>query len=203
MAVARSVLVLFLALAGAVATGCGPRIAPDVAVQLAQPSPVGDQALGAGDVFEVRVFNEADLSGTYRVGSDGTIDFPLIGQLQVEGLEAHALSSMIAQKLAQKYLRSPQVSILIKEQSSKQIVVFGQVNKPGNYPYRSNMNIMEAISVAGGFTPMASMNRTTLTRIETGQKKSQEVPVDDMAKGKVPYLILRPGDVVNVPERIF
>lgn len=180
-----------------------PRPGMETSFEISQLSPSAELALGPGDTFDVNVFDERDLSGTYRVGSDGTIDFPLIGQLRVEDLEPHQAAEMIAGKLAEKYLKHPQVSILVKEQTSKKIMVIGQVSKPGAFPYAANMTVVEAISIAGGFTPIASKNKTTITRVEGGKKLSLEVPVADVGEGKARNVLLRPGDIISVPERLF
>lgn len=163
----------------------------------------GELTLGPGDIFDVRVFGEADLSSTYRVGDNGTIDYPLIGQIRVEGLEPHQAAQYIASQLAAKYLKHPQVSILVKEQSSKKIIVIGQVAKPGTYPFTVSMSVIEAITVAGGFTPMAAKNNATVTRMEGGKKVALEVRVADIGEGKAKNISLRPGDIISVPERLF
>ncbi len=90
-----------------------------------------DTSLGVGDSFEVRVFGEPDLSGLYRVGSQGNITFPLVGDIHVDGLDAQAAVALIADKLKQGMLRDPQVTLLVKEQTSKKVYVLGQAAIPG------------------------------------------------------------------------
>jgi polysaccharide export outer membrane protein len=175
----------------------------DAAFEVSQLSPASELALGPGDVFEVRVFAEPDLSGTYKVASDGTIDYPLVGQLNVEDLVPHQAAELITNKLKEKYLRYPQVSILVKEQTSKKIMIIGQVSHPGTFPFASNMTIVEAITLAGGFTPIASKNHTTITRVNSGRKVSIEVPVAEIGEGKAKNVLLRAGDIISVPERLF
>lgn len=165
--------------------------------------PDNEFALSPGDTFDVRVFGEPDMTGTYRVAPDGTIDFPLIGQVMVEGLLPHDLTRKLEDRLRDGYLRNPHVSILIKEQTSKKIIIIGQVVRPGTFSYAPNMNIVEAITVAGGFTAIAAKNSTTVTRIEQGKKVSMRVPVADISEGKVGNYFVRPGDIISVPERIF
>src|SRR5262245_9700255 len=89
--------------------GTTPMPPPDCRINL------DDTSLGAGDVFDVRVYDEGQLSGTYRVSAEGSINFPLIGSVQVAGLPPAAASKSIEDKLAQGFLRSPQVSIFVKE----------------------------------------------------------------------------------------
>lgn len=170
---------------------------------LETPPIVADTTLGVGDVFEVRVFGEADLSGTYRVGGDGSITFPLAGIIKVEGLDPQSAAKKIAERLAHDILRNPQVTVLVKEQTSKKLVVMGQVAKPGTYSYAPNMTIIELVSMAGGFTAISAKNDTTITRLENGSKVTTKIPVADISEGKAKNVYVRPGDIVSVPERLF
>jgi polysaccharide export outer membrane protein len=169
----------------------------------ATPPPTADMTLGVGDTFDVRVFGEPELSGTYRVGPEGTITFPLAGVISVAGLEPQALAKRIADRLADGILRSPQVTVLVKEQTSKKVYVLGQVSKPGTLTFTPSMTVVEAITAAGGFTPMAAKNDTTITRTEAGQKTTVKVPVEDIGTGKARNVYLQPGDIISVPERLF
>src|SRR5262249_19768172 len=98
---------------------------------------------------------------------------------------------------------NPQVTVLVKDQTSKKVFILGQVAKPGTFPYTPSMNVVEAITVAGGFTPLAAKNDTTLTRSEDGKKTTVKIPVEDIGQGKAKNVYLRPGDILSVPERIF
>jgi polysaccharide export outer membrane protein len=184
------------------ASGCGAT-APQPNSAEAQLQVPGELALGPGDTFDVRVFGESDLSATYRLGDDGTIDYPLIGQIRLEGMEPHEAGQLIATKLGERFLKHPQVSILVKEQPSKRVTVIGQVAKPGWFSFEPNMSVVQAITLAGGFTPIAAKNKTTITRIAQGQKVAIEVPVADIGEGKARNVLVRPGDIISVPERIF
>jgi protein involved in polysaccharide export with SLBB domain len=101
------------------------------------------------------------------------------------------------------FLNNPQVSIFVKEYYSKKVSVFGQVKQPGTFPYKDGMSIVEAISLAGGFTAMARGNDTTVTRVEGGTKRRFKVPVEEIGQGKTANFALRSGDIVFVPERVF
>ncbi|HZS38113.1 MAG TPA: polysaccharide biosynthesis/export family protein [Polyangia bacterium] len=184
------------------AAGCGP-----VASTTVEQSPlmqVADSTLGIGDTFEVRVYGEPDLTGVYKVGAEGTINFPLAGSIKVDGLDPQQVSKVIAEKLSDGILRNPQVSVLVREQTSKKVYILGQVSKPGTFTYTPSMNVVEAITQAGGFTALAAKNDTTLTtRNESGQKVTLRVPVEDIGRGRAKNVFLRPGDIINVPERLF
>lgn len=159
--------------------------------------------LGPGDVFEVKVYDEKELSGVYRVNSAGTINFPLIGMVQVEGMTASDAAGTIQDKLGAKYLRNPQVNIFIKEYNSKKVSVFGEVNKPGTFRYEDRMTVIQAVSMAGGFTKMAAKDDTNVTRLVGGDEKKYPVPVESIAQGQAKNFYLQPGDIVYVPESIW
>lgn len=163
-----------------------------------------DTTLGPGDVFDVRVYGEEGLSNTFRVASDGSIDYPLLGTITVSGMTPSEVVGKLEGMLREgQYLKNPQVSIFVKEYNSKKISVFGQVKKPGTFPYQDGMSVVEGISIAGGFTSMARGDDTTVIRIVDGKKTRFRVPVEEIGKGKVANFVLRPGDIIFVPERIF
>jgi protein involved in polysaccharide export with SLBB domain len=158
--------------------------------------------LGPGDVFEVKVFGEDSLSGSYRVASDGTVHFSLIGNVTVAGLTAGQAGEAIQQKLS-RYIKQPDVSIFVKEFNSKKIYVFGQVQRPGTFPYEDGMNIIQAITLAGGFDKLANKNTAYVTRRVEGREQRLEVSIHDIREGKAPNYRLEPGDIVFVAETLF
>jgi protein involved in polysaccharide export with SLBB domain len=162
----------------------------------------GMPTLGAGDIFEVRIFQEEDLSGTYRVGSDGSFNFPLIGNINIEGLTPNQSSDKIKENL-KVYLVNPQVSIFIKEFNSKKVFVFGEVQRPGTFNYENRMNIIQAITLAGGFAKFADRNGTFVTRLIEGQEQRIQISVRSIGEGKRPNFSLEPGDIVYVPQSMF
>lgn len=159
-------------------------------------------ALGPGDVFEVRVYGEPDLSGVYRVGSDGSIDFPLVGKVMAERRTGPEVTHEISERLA-AYVKRPQVSIFVKEFNANKVFVFGEVQKPGTFPFEDGMNIIQAITLAGGFGKLADKDGTFVTRRQDGKEQRLEVSVNAIGEGKVPNFELLPGDIVYVPEALF
>jgi protein involved in polysaccharide export with SLBB domain len=166
-----------------------------------------DTTLGARDVFEVRVFRHEEMSGEYSVSEEGTINFPEIGQVAVAGKTPAEIEKDIQARLADGYLVNPTVSVLVKEYKSKTVSVLGQVRKPTTISYAAGMSIVDAISQAGGFTPMARKNAVKVTRPdkrgggEKGTSTSFTVPVESIASGRAKQFFLRPGDTIFVPER--
>ncbi len=164
---------------------------------------VEDTTLGVGDEFDVRVFRQKEMSDTYVVSSEGTISFPLIGMIEVAGKTPAELEKILTEKLSDGYLKNPQVSILVKEYKSKKVSILGQVQKPGTLAYSEGMTIIEAIAKAGGFTNMARKNAVTVTRMENEKKKTYTLPVSKIEKGDFENFLIRPGDVVSVPRRVW
>jgi protein involved in polysaccharide export with SLBB domain len=181
--------------------GCVP--ATHTVVEQPPTVPVVDTTLALGDTFDVKVYGEQDLSATYRVSVEGTITMPLAGVIKVEGLNQDECAKRIRDRLADGILRDPQVIVTVKELASKKIYIIGQVSKPGTFSYTPLMNVLEAITGAGGFTALAAKNDTTITRAEDGKKTTVKVPVEEIGEGKAKNFYLKPGDIINVPERIF
>ncbi len=149
------------------------------------------------------MFQEPDLSGVYRVGSDGMIYFPLCGTIGVSGLQSSDVGEELEHCLEAGYLKRPQVSIYVKEYNSKKVFVLGEVQHPATFPYEDNMTIVQAITLAGGFTQHADKNNASVARLVQGQEQRFKVPVVDIGLGRAPNFSLRPGDIVFIPESLF
>lgn len=168
-----------------------------------EPIPVEDTSLGPGDVFEIRVYRQEELTGEFEVSPECSVSYPLIGTLDVCGKSPPEIGRMIRDGLADGYLKNPNVSVLVKEYRSKKISVFGNVKTPGTLAYVAGMTIVEAISQAGGFNEMARKNAVTVTRTTKEGKVTYTVPVQRIGEGHADNLIMRPGDYVYVPRRTF
>lgn len=187
-------LVVFVATAAA----CGDPPPSDYPTQQVY---LEDTTLGPGDIFEVRVFRQKDLTGIYSVSSEGTIAFPLVGLVEVVGKTPVEVERTLRKLLADGYLRDPQVSIWVKEYRSKKVSVFGQVRNPGTLPFAEGMTVVEAVAQAGGFTNLARKNGVTITRVVGKKKTAYTVPVESIGQGRANNFFMRPGDVVFVPRR--
>ena len=174
---------------------------PNAPIQAVVLTP--EERLGIDDVFEVRVHGEPDLSGSYRIAADGTIDYPFIGRIAVIGMRSGDLQELIVAKLADGYLKKPQVSVMAKEWNSRKVSIIGQVQKPGSVAYFTNMTIVDAIAAVGGFTGIASKNSVTLRREAKGSVQSRSYRVADISEGRAPNVVLQPGDILVVDERLF
>jgi protein involved in polysaccharide export with SLBB domain len=182
-----------------VALGCAHG---EVTRKLVSARPPVDATLGPGDVFDVRVFEEPDLSGSYRVDPEGAIDYPMIGRVIVAGKLPGQIADQLTDKL-RVYVRKPAVSVFVKEVNSKRVIVYGQVAKPGTFPYADAMTISQAISLAGGFAAMAQREHVTILRFERDKQRSLTVDLRAISDGRLPNQFVLPGDEIYVPERMF
>jgi polysaccharide export outer membrane protein len=195
----RTALVLAV-VAGLLGLGLGG--CRDVAVApypASEPVAALDSAFGPGDLFEVRVYNEPQLSGPFQVEADGSISFFFVGRVVVQGKTPPEVEHDIALRLADGYIKNPQVTVLAREYRSKKVSVIGMVKSPGTFPFQQSMTVVDAIALSGGFMPLARKNAVRITRRANG--KNFTVAVDDINKGKSPNFLLRPGDEIYVPER--
>jgi len=169
------------------------------------PAPEQSTTVGPGDVFEVNLVGEKDLPKEYRVQPDGSIDFPYISRVMVAGLEPQDITSLIKQKLVEaKILRDPQVSIVVKQYNSKKVTIIGQVTKPGSVPWTDGMKLVDAISMAGWFTPLAASKSVILNRVsKDGKTTTVVVSVDAITDGAQPDIPLQSGDTIKVDQRVF
>lgn len=181
--------------------GCGAGASPKRLAVVAEPRAA---ALGVGDVFEVKVYGEDQLSQTYRVSLEGTIDFPFVGRVRVVGLDAPQVADIIGGRLREVgYMREPQVSVFVKEAVSQKVNVVGAVNSPGSFSYSSGMTVVQAVSVAGGFTPLANRNATVVSRRVGSGVQRFKVAVEEISRGERSDFRLQAGDIVYIPERVF
>jgi polysaccharide export outer membrane protein len=159
--------------------------------------------LNTGDTFEVRVFEEPDVGGSFQVQEDGSIVFPLLGRLDVVGMTQGQLAAMLQAQLADGYLRDPQVTVVMTARENLEVSVLGQVQKPGTFPYVEKLTLVQAISDAGGLTEIAHKRRVKLTRRTDAGQQTFEVSIKAITEGREADIPLQPGDIVFVPESPF
>ena len=181
------------------APGCGPG-------GLNSPPPtVGahDTTLGPGDQFDVRVYGEEDMSASYTVSPDGTIDFPYIERVQVAELEPTEVADLIERELRERdVLVHPQVSVVVTEYVSKRISVVGAVRNPGNFPMSPGLTGLQAVGLAGGTTELANRDGAVVTRRVDGELRRYAVPLDQITLGTRDDFPVQAGDIIFVPGRV-
>lgn len=194
----RRLLAVFLAGAiSAALAGCGG--GPSFIAQAGPDTPVvgpdsrAGMRLQAGDKLKITVYNEDKLTGEYEIDSSGALSLPLAGTVQAEGLTRPELEQLLSKKLsASRYLKNPKVTVDVA--NFRPFYVLGEVERPGEFPYRSGLNVMGAIAVAGGSTYRASQSYVLIQR--AGEEEFQEYKL-------APNVRVYPGDVVKIPERYF
>jgi polysaccharide export outer membrane protein len=161
--------------------------------------------LGPEDVLEIAVWKNQDLTKTVAIRPDGLISMPIIGDIQAAGLSANELAQRIADRLRQ-FVQNPAVSVNVKELNSYSIYVMGEVAKPGKFQLKSYTTVLQAISMAGGFTDYAKRNKLQVVRLmSNGNHKLHElhIPIryEEIVAGKSESgnIILLSGDTVVVP----
>ena len=125
-----------------------------------------------------------------------------MGKLEVANKTPTEVSDELAAGL-RNFMKKPSVSVFVKEFTSKKVYVFGQVQRPGTFPFEDGMNIIQAITLAGGFSGMADQNGAFVTRSANGKEARVEIKVKSIGEGKEANFRLQPGDIVYVPETIF
>lgn len=163
-----------------------------------------DRKIAPGDTLIIDVFGEKGLSAERRVEAGGTITYFLLGKVDVAGKTTVEVTDDLTEKLGKRFLVNPSVSVNVKEYSLRTVTVLGQVlGRTGAIKLlgEKQMDILEAIAEAGGFTPNANQNKIQLTRKgkTTTYKFDQILKVTDPKK----RIWLEPGDIIYVPERFF
>src|SRR5262249_36090904 len=154
-----------------------------------------DYKISPQDILQIAVFQIKDLDNAVQVGEDGNVALPLIGKIQLGGKTTYEAEQIIAGKLREKYLQSPQVTVSIK-QYGKRITISGEVKSPRVLPDDGNTTLSQAIANAGGLSGLADS-----TRIHVAHSKNQRVQddiynLDDIQAGKATDPRLRGGDIV-------
>jgi polysaccharide export outer membrane protein len=158
--------------------------------------------IGPEDVLEVIVWRNKDVSKLVTVRPDGRISLPLIGDVQASGLTPSELTSQIAARL-KEFMEAPAVSVILKEVNSYSIYVVGQVARAGRYFLKSKTTLLQAITLAGGFTTSADRSRIVILRWEGPNTEVKlkanytDIVLKDHANENI---VLKPGDTIVVPS---
>ena len=160
----------------------------------------GEYEIGPEDLLDISVWKEKDLQKEVLVRPDGWITFPLVGNIEAKGKTALQLQEEITQWLKQ-YIPNPVVSVSVKKISGYKIFVIGRVNKPGDYIVGRYIDVLQALSLAGGLTPFAEEGNIKIVRKENGKETILRFNYADVKKGRrlEQNITLQSGDVIIVP----
>jgi polysaccharide export outer membrane protein len=152
------------------------------------------------DVLTIDVWKEPEISRTVPVRRDGKISLPLLNDVQAAGLTPTQLGAEIVEKLRATIVH-PQVTVIVAQMSSPRIYILGQVTRGGAYPLVPDMTVMQALSIAGGFTPYANLKKIYVMRTESGTDKIFPMNYKEVIGGRKPEqnIRLKPGDTIVVP----
>jgi polysaccharide export outer membrane protein len=163
---------------------------------------VGDYKIGPEDVLEVIVWRNQDLSKVVTVRPDGKVSLPLIGDVVAVGLTPDQLTREVVSRL-KDYKENPNVSVVVQQVNSYGIYVLGEVAHPGKYQLKSYTTVLQAVSMAGGFTPYASKNKMFMLRKIPDKDTEVRIPIDydEIVSGEdsTHNAIMIPGDTLVVP----
>ncbi len=161
-----------------------------------------DYRLGGGDTVNIVVYGQSDLTTIARISQDdGTIAFPLIGEVAIASLSPEEAGRKIAKLLAKgRFLKNPQVALTVKEFQSQKISVMGQVNNPGQYPLRGESRVIDLFSQAGGLTKEAA-DMITVVKAENGKQVKYEIDLLRFYAGDMSQNIrVSMGDFILIPK---
>ncbi len=173
--------------------GCASIRAPGFNLPPLPAAPPGPYQLGCGDVLTLRIYDQPQLSGLYQVDDSGFITLPLLGPVAAAGHDTDALTQAITAALQKNGLiLHPAVAVEVS--TYRPFYILGEVNTPGQYPYRPGMTALTAISIAGGFTYRGCPDYVGVTRDTGGSAAQYRAPT---------CALVQPGDVITVFERRF
>ena len=153
-----------------------------------------------GDTLQIAVWKEPDLQGTVLVRPDGGFSFPLVGEVDARGKTVANLQTIVSERL-RKYISDPVVTVSVQEIRGNKVYVIGQVNKPGEFIVNPRVDVMQALSMAGGTTPFAGLGNIIVLRRTSGQQQALRFDYTAVARGRnlEQNIELQAGDIVVVP----
>lgn len=166
----------------------------------AQQSPGLEYRIGPEDVLHISVWKEEDLDRRVLVRPDGGVSFPLVGDLQVSGRTPLEVQDEIRSRLA-RYVPDAEVTVSVDEISGYTVFVLGEVNKPGQFTLGRYVDVVQALTLAGGTTPYASERSIQILRRQDGREVVYRFNFRDIKRGRSldQNVVLQSGDVVVVP----
>ena len=159
-----------------------------------------DYIIGSGDVLDISVWQNESLTKTLKVLPDGKIHFPLIGEVVVGGKTLAHLETELKQRIG-VFVPDPVITVMVQDTGSMLFYIIGEVNSPGRFALNSNINVLQALCMAGGFGEWAKKNKIKIFRETKGKTQVLRFSYDDMVKEKNmdSNIKLKRGDIIFVP----
>jgi polysaccharide export outer membrane protein len=165
----------------------------NIGSEASRPTSTSDYRVDTGDRVSITVYQEPDLSVTgVRVKANGTIAYPLIGDLHVSGLTSQQVQDLVKRRLLDGYLKKPHVTVSID--SYRLYFIKGEVKRPGGYSFVDGLTVAKAVALAGGYTERASQSSVSLVR-----ESNPDNPLESVAANTP----IRPGDIITIGESFF
>jgi len=176
-----------------------PMPVPGSSIAAMPPNPAAEYKIGPSDLLDVAVFGQPELARTVRVDTRGRISLPLIGGVDAVGRTSQQLERLIADRLGENYLQSPQVSVFIKEFTSLRFTVEGAVNKPGVFPLVGQMTLLRALATAGGQGALSDVSEVMLFRVQPAVGSvTLKYDVEKIRAGEMPDPLILNDDLLVV-----
>jgi polysaccharide export outer membrane protein len=186
-------------------TACSqtPTTTPSAAVPRANAGT--SRVLAPSDLVEIKVFQEPDLSTSTRIPEDGRVNLPMIGEVTLAGMTVPQATRVIRSRLESKFIVNPQVTVTVLEYARELFTILGQVQRAGTYkvPDRESINLLQAIGIAGGYSPLADPSKVTLKRRVNGRETVFKLDAKRMARDASAPVEIQSGDIITVGERLF
>lgn len=158
-----------------------------------------DYRIGSQDLLDIAVYGQSELTRTVRVNTRGKISLPLVGQVDAVGLTALQLENLLADRLSEAFLQSPQVTVFVKESISSRFTIEGAVAKPGVFPLQGQVTLLRAIALAGGQGALGDLSNVKLFRtLRSGEREALSFDVDKIRIGEAADPLIANDDLIVV-----
>lgn len=171
--------------------------AADALTAVAKPGSAAYK-IGPLDVLDISVFKVPDLNKEVQVAEEGTINYPLVGDVPAAGKTAHQVEQELTKRLGAKYLKDPQVTVLVKEFNSQRVTVSGSVKTSGVYAIKGTTSLMQVVAMAGDVDTSTDSGDVVIFRNIDGQRAAAKFDIDAIREGKATDPQVEPGDVIVV-----
>ena len=171
------------------------------AVNCAEKTSLHEYTAGTNDMLEIKVLDYPDLRTVTTVATDGSITFPYIGTLNVKGKRLSEIEEEITKKLGESFIKYPVVAVSLVKSESRKIFAYGEVARPGEFPFGENITVVKALSIAGGITANGLYGKVKVRRKQTGEAEYKDIDID--LKGTIEGstaedMLLQPDDIIIV-----